>query len=66
MKLEKIIFATDDNPEYSGFWKINSEICKTIGTNPGDFLIVCNGKEIIKTNLQQDTNIINKTIFLQK
>jgi hypothetical protein len=42
-------------------WNLN-----TIGTNPGDFLIVCNGKEIIKTNLQQDTNIINQTVFLQK
>ena len=25
MKLDKIIFAIDDNPEYSGFWEINSE-----------------------------------------
>ena len=35
-------------------------------SHPGNFLIVCNGKEIIKTNLQQDTNIINQTVFLQK
>jgi hypothetical protein len=60
MKLEKIIFATDDNPEYSGFWKINSEICKKkLGITPVLF-------KIGETNLQQDTNIINKTIFLQK
>ena len=40
MKLEKIIFATDDNPEYSGFWKINSEICKKkLGITPVLFKI---------------------------
>ena len=40
MKLDKIIFAIDDNPEYSGFWKINSEICKKkLGVTPVLFKI---------------------------
>ena len=40
MKLDKIIFAIDDNPEYSGFWEINSEICKKkIGVTPVLFKI---------------------------
>lgn len=40
MKLEKIIFAIDNNPEYSGFWEINSEICKkNLGVTPVLFKI---------------------------
>jgi hypothetical protein len=40
MKLEKIIFAIDNNPEYSGFWEINSEICKKkLGVTPVLFKI---------------------------
>lgn len=30
MKVDKIIFAIDDNPKYDGLWKINSEICKKV------------------------------------
>jgi hypothetical protein len=40
MKLEKIIFAVDDNPDYSGLWEINSEICKKkLGVTPVLFKI---------------------------
>ena len=28
MKISKAIFATDDNPKYSGLWEVVSEICK--------------------------------------
>ena len=35
MKIDKIIFSVDDNPRYSGLWKINSEICKKVlGVTP--------------------------------
>jgi hypothetical protein len=35
MKLDKIIFAVDDNPKYQGLWPIVSEIClKKIGVTP--------------------------------
>lgn len=35
MSIDKIIFAVDDNPTYSGFWEINSEICtKVLGITP--------------------------------
>jgi hypothetical protein len=30
MIIDKIIFAVDDNPKYSGLWEINSEICKKV------------------------------------
>lgn len=30
MKIDKIIFAVDDNPRYQGLWEINSEICKKV------------------------------------
>jgi len=40
MKLQKIIFAIDNNLEYSGFWEINSEICKKkLGITPVLFKI---------------------------
>jgi hypothetical protein len=40
MKLNKIIFAIDNNPEYAGFWEINSEICKKkLGVTPVLFKI---------------------------
>ena len=35
MKIDKIIFACDDNQNYMDFWKINSEICsKKLGITP--------------------------------
>jgi hypothetical protein len=35
MIIDKIIFAVDDNPKYSGLWEINSEICKKVlGVTP--------------------------------
>jgi FkbM family methyltransferase len=35
MKIDKIIFACNDNHEYLDFWKINSEICsKKLGITP--------------------------------
>jgi hypothetical protein len=35
MEIKYMIFAIDDNPEYSDFWPINSEICrKKLGITP--------------------------------
>lgn len=40
MILNKIIFSVDQNPDYDGFWKINSEICKKhLGIEPVLFRI---------------------------
>jgi hypothetical protein len=30
MKIDKVIFAVDDNPLYDGFWEIQSKICRDI------------------------------------
>jgi hypothetical protein len=43
MNVDKIIFAVDDNPDYQGFWEINSEICKKkLGIVPVLFKITDN------------------------
>ena len=35
MKIDKIIFSCDDNPNYLKFWKLNSELCiKVLGITP--------------------------------
>lgn len=35
MKIDKVIFSSDDNPTYLEFWKIVSKICKTrLGIDP--------------------------------
>jgi len=46
MKIDKIIFAVDENPEYEGFWEINSEICKSkLGITPVLFKITNNDSD---------------------
>lgn len=40
MKIDKIIFAVDDNPKYEKYWELNSEICKKVlGITPVLFYI---------------------------
>lgn len=40
MKIDKIIFSLDSNPDYQGFWEVNSEICKKhLGIEPVLFKI---------------------------
>ena len=43
MKIDKVIFAVDDNPLYQGFWEIQSKICKELfGITPVLFKITDN------------------------
>ena len=46
MRVDKIIFSIDDNPEYDGFWEVNSEICKNkLGITPVLFRITDNDSD---------------------
>lgn len=58
MKVKKIIFAVDENPDYEGFWKVNSEICtKHLGVEPVLFRITDNESEFYRDEFGLVKNI---------
>ena len=58
MKIDKVIFAVDDNPLYQGFWEIQSKICVDIlGITPVLFRITDN-----ESDFYNDGNGIVKNI----
>jgi hypothetical protein len=58
MKVDKIIFAVDDNPEYQGFWEVNSEICeRVLGITPILFKISNYDSDFVKSEFGYVKNV---------
>ncbi len=58
MKVDKIIFSVDDNPDYEGFWEINSEICeKKLGITPILFRITDHESDFEKSKFGYVKNV---------
>ena len=47
MKIDRVIFCLDNNPNYAGFWNINSRVWKNV-YNVNPTLIYIGDKEDIK------------------
>jgi len=58
MTIDKVIFAVDDNPDYQGFWEINSEICeKKLGITPILFRITDHDSDFQKDKFGYVKNV---------
>lgn len=62
MKIDKVIFAVDDNPLYQGFWEIQSKICvEILGITPVLFKVTDNESDFYNDGYGLVKNIDKET-----